>query len=411
MAAMDRQIDGEAEFQILQQRQVLSFNETYDPAKAELYLAKRKADDNKNRLEAQATESRSIPKASKSVSHESRSIPKVSRPIEAAEPRSAAKSLKHRKPTVWIVSEFGAAGALVILAAEKGTGKSSLCYAMAAAISDGSKFLNQCETVESKVLIWQADESEGDMFNKLAIMDLQASFDFVTNADIGWHRFDLDLLRNKIRKHCYSVVFIDSITTIFSQEGTRINDTEYAYQIYDLRQLADEENCLIVCTDHLRKPETQRQQVDMNDIIGAGQKTAAVSDVWALWKPKEPQFDEHYVLKCLGKRNCKQGTVWNLQGNEEDYSWALHSVGDESLLPTIRIDYKQQILKLIYESNEWFTGKDLADVLGCNERHARNLAKELFIETEIDRKRLPSGGGRCRYVYGPNHLTTQEQSS
>jgi hypothetical protein len=399
---MDREIiDGEAEFQILQQRGLLSFTETYDPARAEQYRAHRKANDQKIRLAERTTESRSVPKASKSVSHESRSIPKVSSPIEAAEPRSAANALKQRKPTVWIVSEFGAASALVILAAEKGTGKSSLCYALAAAISDGSKFLNQCETVQGKVLVWQADESEGDMFNKLAIMGIEASFDFVTNADVGWHGFDLDLLRDKIRRHSYSAVFIDSITTIFSQQGTRVNDTEYAYPIYDLRQLADEENCLIVCTDHLRKPETQRQQVDMNDIIGAGQKTAAVSDVWAVWRPKEPEFEDHFVLKCLGKRNCKQGTIWNLQGNEEDYSWTLHSVGAESLLPTVRIGYKQQILKLIYESNEWFTSKDFAGVLGCNERHARNLAKELFTETEIDRKRLPSGGGRCQYVYGP----------
>lgn len=264
---MDRQIDGEAEFQILQQRQVLSFNETYDPAKAELYHAHRKADDQKRRIAERTAESRSLPKVSRSVSHEIRSLPKLSNPIDAAEPRSAANTLKHRKPTVWVVSEFGAAGALVMLAAEKGTGKSSLCYSLAAAISDGSKFLNQCETIKGKVLVWQADESEGDMFNKLAIMGIEASFDFVTNADIGWHRFDLDLLRQKIRKHGYSAVFIDSITTIFSQEGIRVNDTEYSYQIYDLRRLADEENCLIVCTDHLRKPEAQRQQVDMNDII------------------------------------------------------------------------------------------------------------------------------------------------
>jgi hypothetical protein len=195
------------------------------------------------------------------------------------------------------------------------------------------------------------------------------------------------------------------------QEGIRVNDTEYSYQIYALRQLAGEENCLIVCTDHLRKPETKHQRPDMNDIIGAGQKTAAVSDVWTLWRPKEPEFEEHFVLECQGKRNCKKGTIWNLQGNEEDYSWTLLTVGTESLLPTIRIGYKQQILKLIYESNEWFTSKDFANVLGCNERHARNLAKELFTETEIDRKRRPSGGGRCQYVYGPNQLNTQEQSS
>ncbi len=156
----------------------------------------------------------------------------MSSPIEAAEPRSAADELKQLKPTVWIVSEFGAAGALVILAAEKGTGKSSLCYAMAAAISNGSKFLNQCDTVQGNVLVWQADESKGDMLKKLHIMDLKISFDFVTNADLGWDKFDLNLLRDKIRKHGYKAVFIDSITTIFSQGGTRVNDTEYAYPIY-----------------------------------------------------------------------------------------------------------------------------------------------------------------------------------
>jgi len=47
---MDREIDGEADFQILQQRGLLSFTETYDPARAEQYHAHKKANDQKIRV-------------------------------------------------------------------------------------------------------------------------------------------------------------------------------------------------------------------------------------------------------------------------------------------------------------------------------------------------------------------------
>ena len=43
-----------------------------------------------------------------------------------------------------------------------------------------------------------------------------------------------------------------------------------------------------------------------------------------------------FNLLCLGKRHCKEGTLWKLQGDEEDYYWSLKEVGD-GLKPQERI--------------------------------------------------------------------------
>ena len=65
--------------------------------------------------------------------------------------------------------------------------------------------------------------------------------------------------------------------------------------------------------------------------------------IWAIKEqPREKsEFPDHYVLKCLGKRNCDTNILWNLQGNYEDYSWYLKSVGNNDLLPSKKREIKQ----------------------------------------------------------------------
>ena len=57
-------------------------------------------------------------------------------------PKDISTYLKTRKPTEWIVDSFGANGACVILAGDKGSGKTSFLYRLAESISKGDKFLS-----------------------------------------------------------------------------------------------------------------------------------------------------------------------------------------------------------------------------------------------------------------------------
>ena len=59
----------------------------------------------------------------------------------------------------WVIRDFLARGAFVLLSAEMGSGKSTLIYRAAEAIHQGSLFLDQLPTIKGRVLVIQGDEA------------------------------------------------------------------------------------------------------------------------------------------------------------------------------------------------------------------------------------------------------------
>ena len=315
-------------------------------------------------------------------------------------PQDVSIHLKNKKPQEWIVDLFGAKGACVILAGDKGSGKSSLLYRLCEAVSKGEKFLYELPTVKSKVLFWQADESELNALNKLHRMGIQSGFDMVFKEK-GWDVLDIDKLTNVIKQKKYKVVCLDSITTLIGGKGVRFNDPEFCEKLYELNNLASKEKVLIIINSHLNKDDREGKELQLNDLIGSGLITAAVSDIWAIKEePSEKsEFPDHYVLKCLGKRNCDTNILWNLQGNYEDYSWYLKSVGNNDLLPSKKREIKQELLRILPTEENAMTIDELSQKVNCNQEYARRCVTELHDEHECRRKKRSSGNGRPYYLY------------
>ena len=258
-------------------------------------------------------------------------------------PKDISQYLENHQPTEWIIDSFGARGACVILAGDKGSGKSTFLYRLAESISKGEKFLSELSTIKKKVLVWQSDESKINALNKLKRMDINKGFDIVFKEE-GWDQLNLGQLKEQIKINNYGVVLIDSISTLIANRGINFKDMEIAKPLYELNDLAGELNVLIIINSHLNKEF--RDGINLNHLLGSGQISSAVSDIWSIYKPQKPSFDEHYILKCLGKRYCEDGIYWNLQGNKEDFSWQFISVGEEDLLPTKKIEYKLSQIEL-----------------------------------------------------------------
>ena len=70
------------------------------------------------------------------------------------------------KPREWIVDLFGAKGSSVLLAADKGSGKTTFIYRMAEALGCKRMFMSELKTKKSKVFVWQADESKNNALDK-----------------------------------------------------------------------------------------------------------------------------------------------------------------------------------------------------------------------------------------------------
>ena len=318
-------------------------------------------------------------------------------------PKDISHYMKRRKPTEWIISSFGARGACVLLAGDKGEGKTSFLYQLGYAVSRGEDFLNEIETIKSKVLMWQADESEENCLNKCHLMGIAEGVDYIFAED-GWVKLDIPKLRDYVKLNGYEVVLLDSISTLLTNEKYSFKDPEFASALYELNKLASELKILIVINSHLTKAE--REGVSINDILGSGQISSAVSDIWSIYKSKKQEFGDHYVLRCLGKRNCEKDDEWNIQGNKEDLSFTFKNAGKYKLSPSSKKDLSHRIIAHFSEFKKELSINEISEKLKSNTEHTRRVCTELFCQNKLGRKKRSSQGGRPYYLYFMNTFPT-----
>ena len=159
-------------------------------------------------------------------------------------------------PREWIVDLLGAKGTCVLLAADKGSGKSTLIYRMAEAFEFQKIFMGEFKTNKSKVFESKAYESRNNALDKFKLMDLQnENINFLFNHDDGGNELDINALRVLVKNQNIDVVFIDSITGLIMGKRISIKDSEFCIPLYKLNNLASELKILIVLTAHFRKED------------------------------------------------------------------------------------------------------------------------------------------------------------
>ena len=118
------------------------------------------------------------------------------------DPENIGDLLKTKSSKEWIIDQLGARGSCVLLAGETGSGKTSLIYQMAFAISTGGNFLDELLVQKNKVLVVQSDESKSNALDKLELMDMDATnpnLYFFFGED-GWDKLSIPKLREAIIK-------------------------------------------------------------------------------------------------------------------------------------------------------------------------------------------------------------------
>ena len=317
--------------------------------------------------------------------------------------QSAKEVLKAREATDWIVDEFIPRGRLTLLAGASGSGKSSLLYGLAEAVSNGSDFMGQLTTKRGKVCFIQSDESPENAADKLKVMGAEGEFHLLTD----WSSFNEDNLKALQRQQRYDLIVLDSLTTLLGAgrpDGPKMNDAEFGFDLYPLNTWASENRVAVVMSAHLRKQskDSTTNAITIDSIYGAGSQVWASSDVWAIWRldKQEPGQGIQMRLKCLKGRTCTDDTAWDLEGSDEDYSFLLKGVANETdMTPKQRRQFADQALELMAGSDRCWKVEDIQQELGCAKRHAYRVLKDLFQEEKITRRTLPSTGGRPRYVY------------
>lgn len=300
----------------------------------------------------------------------------------------------------WVIEGFAAVG-IVLLAAEPGTGKTTLLYRAAEAIQEGQDFLNSVPTQRSRVLFIQGDEPENVTARKISRMDLIGNFDIL----YGSHSLDFSNLKQIIRSGHWRVVVVDSLTTVVATSTCSTMDSSMADLLYTLNKLASDHNVAVIMTAHLNKPSKdgsgdrmKRKVIAWADISGVATISAAVNDAWGL-----TMRDNDFSLHALGKRHVETGTEWVLKRSAEDYSWQLKEVTD-GLMPKEVIDAKHQLLVYLQaHRGEFFTSNELSMLSGPrNIEHTRRCLCDLFDTKQILRRKRRFATGRPPHEYGLN---------
>ena len=325
-------------------------------------------------------------------------------------PQSAQQLLKTREATDWIVDQFIPRGRLILLAGASGSGKSSLLYGLAEAVSNGSDFMGQLTTKRGKVCFIQSDESPENAADKLKVMGINSEFHLITD----WSSFNEDKLTALQEQEHYDLIVLDSLTTLLGAgrpDGPSMNDAEFGFDLYPLNQWASEHRVAVVLSAHLRKQskDSTTNAITLDSVFGAASQGWAASEVWGLWRLDQQQPDQNIQmrLQCVKGRTCADGTAWNVEGSDEDYSFLLTGVANEAdVTPKQRRQFAEQVLALMAGSDREWTVEDIQRELSCAERHAYRVLKGLFVEDKITRRTLPSTGGRPRYAYAERTFCT-----
>lgn len=226
-----------------------------------------------------------------------------------------------------------ALGAVTMVAADGGVGKSVLIYRIAEAVANGGKFGGTLQAVKGNVLVVQKDESAANAKQKLRLMGMQVPPESV------WFKFNFNAamypeLRKWIRDHQARVVVMDSFGSLFGG-AVGMGEAEVGLHLYRLNQIASEEGVAILLTHHLRKMDKSkagaRKEVHLGDLFGSSYIVNGASDVWAVVRDsesKEPKF----VLTVLKPRTgiTMAGDRFELIGSNEDLSLTITSHNGEA---------------------------------------------------------------------------------
>ena len=313
-----------------------------------------------------------------------------------------------------VVDRFLMAGAVSIIAAEGGCGKTALLWAISEAISTGSPLFGQLPTIKGHVVIIEADESWRNSAEKWARMDYSPNKDNVY-TQWAWDPSKLLELEQTIQKHNSVAVLMDSFGTLFSGGGESMNDSEIGLYIYELNQMAARTGSAILVTHHLKKGASRDNSgcpkpITLPDLFGSSYIVNGASDIWALWRTAD---DEHsFQLRYLKDRSMLVERNFDFQLTGSDESLRFDLTGGSLHELETRKTVKAKLLSILRHSpHQWFTlerlGVELKEAskfsASYSDRAVRREMSQLYVEaavTGVDRRRINDGKpGRPKFEY------------
>ena len=307
------------------------------------------------------------------------------------------------KPIEEAIERFLPFGAVTMLGADPGTGKSVFIYRVAEAAAYGKKFMGQLQCVEGNVLVVQKDESDANMRQKRDLMGMQDP-DKRILCKMKFSGGHFPELVTWIKEHKARYVVMDSFASLFAG-GADLTESDAGLYLYRLNTIAAEHNVAILLTHHLKKTPMsgERQNVNLSDFYGSTFISAGTSDAWGLYRDPETEGeDKPFILKNVKPRSgiAQMGDKFLVHGNVEDLSLTMGAVnGLADGLPKLK-EGEQKVLTVLKKATSVDKAMPVGDVgkagticgeTGLGKKQAQRAMQRLGKLPTIQRVRLATG--------------------
>lgn len=212
----------------------------------------------------------------------------------------------------WLIAGIVPLGSVTLLAAQGGTGKTSLMYNWAMSVATGSKWSGR-RCIKGKCLLISADEPLSDTKEKLAIIGYQDA-----GIEPGmvsfwetWRFAHVQQLEAFVRRERPVFIVIDSLTACFAGMNVDLIKSNAGDSLYSLRDLANVYQCSIVILHHLNRQGGLRDSSSFVD---------NVSEVVKLYRQDGNYDSDQFILEWVKSRSGLTGKHI-LQRRAMNYGW------------------------------------------------------------------------------------------
>ena len=319
---------------------------------------------------------------------------------EQAEPSTEEKDMKVLHPIInneeflsrkypskkWLVDGLIRASGLILFQGDGGTGKTTISYSLAKAVTTGTDWLDTFETTESKVLILDKENEAIDIQTNLYSMQATdpniyhytASREFSFFNQQGELSEQAEYVRDWIKENDVTVIIMDSLVDFYV--GSENDSIDSARNINAWKSTFP--NCSIVVIHHESKPSEKFKKKAKHRVRGSGNFFNTAQSVLSFSVADEEDHPEKILVEHAKVRGAKKHKIFEIEMLIEDdpndpretVITGFKYLGEIDTAKQKREEAFDAILDLLErEPERKFTAKDLENELGDLIESPRNI--------------------------------------
>ncbi|MBD2492399.1 AAA family ATPase [Aulosira sp. FACHB-615] len=303
----------------------------------------------------------------------------------------------------WLLQGLVPKKTTIVLYSDGGLGKTKFIYGLGKALIQGKAWGDFHSTgSKRKILYYQGDETEADMYHALSAMGYDDSdVNEYVRTRMNWSFENIPQLIQDLNEFKPDFVVIDSLTHANRMSIYKESEVEYARPLLEITGLANQHNCTFLIIHHANKEGGLRGSTAIRN---------AVSEVWRITKDNSPEAtpDDRF-LEIDKSRSRSSGKKYRMIFSGDDLSFTY--LGEETNQTETGADRsaKDKLLKFFDRNrNVKYSVEELVHEVGFTSGHIRNCLSSLAIDglISVDRK---VGRHNLYYIEGDREVIVADR--